>query len=146
MTKYYIQEIQGKFPKKIDLEATYKGVFVKDVVGLLNKGKRKDVYTETFADKKGVKRVTGTTPLFEPTKVKLVLVILEDNFIETYTSLLEYLFLQKSFYLHDTLRNKKVELYVESAISPNDIHIVGQERIEVEIECINPNGEYYPIN
>ena len=84
--------------------------------------------------------------MFEPTKVKLVLVILEDNFIETYTSLLEYLFTQKSFYLHDTLRNKKVELYVESAISPNDIHIVGQERIEVEIECINPNGEYYPIN
>ena len=81
MTKYYIQEIQGEFPKKIDLEATYKGVFVKDVIGLLNKGQRKDVYTETFADKKGVKRATGTTPLFEPTKVKLVLVILEDNFI-----------------------------------------------------------------
>ena len=144
MGKYYIQHKTGG--DVVDIESTYEGLFVVDTSGLINKGKLKNVYTETFADKKGMKVSYGSTPLFEATSPSISFVIIKfasasTDIVDVYTSFIDFI-TGKTIFFWDDIRNVKVELAMLNAVTANDIQIRGQERIEFEVEFTNVNGDY----
>ncbi len=155
---YYIQRIptnDDETPEVIDIEATFDNLYINDIEGILHKGKIKNRYTETFADRAEVKVWNPPASqgiLHDETKVKIVLTTVQPNgtvtklndFVQSYIDFIEYIE-DRQFYLWDNMRNAKVELVLVSAISPDDILTLGQERIEVGVECTNLKGDFVRI-
>ncbi len=144
---YYMQlQTAGDVQDIIDIEATFEGLYVNDVEGLLNKGEAKNIYIETFADMEDSKVYMPDVVYREPTTVTMTLSILASNFVEVYGDFLTYIAKDK-LKLWDDMRtvdskSVEVELLFTAAVSPDDILTEGQERIEVEIEFQNLKGDY----
>ncbi len=152
---YYIQRFKtddDETPDVVDIEATFDNLYINDIEGILHKGTIKNRYTETFADRAEAKvwnPPSSQGVLRSETTVKIVLTTLQPNgtvtnlndFVQSYIDFIEYIE-DRQFYLWDNMRNAKVELVLVSAISPDDILTLGQERIEVSVECANLKGDF----
>ena len=150
---YYIQRLPTKddlTPDTIDIEATFDGLYINDIDGILDKGEVKNRYVEEFADIEGAKVYEPEKPLYKETKVVVKLTTIDkgeqaySKFIKAYVDFVDYI-TARPFILWDEMRKRKVELLLTEAIKPNDILISGQERIQVDISFRNLKGTFEKI-
>lgn len=149
MYKFYFQQvnkdenlIEGT---KKSLEDDYAGLSYLSFKGLENRGKTKNVYTETYAEKDGVRvyhptdEATPKPVTHEATKVTLDIVIQGENRRAVYKELCDYLSSSRLKYW-DTARHKLALLVLEDAIEPTDDTLRGIEYIRCAFNFTNVWG------
>lgn len=90
-----------------DLEKDFEGLRYIEAKGLLNKGKRKNIYTETYSDSDVLRVWQGDEVTREATTIKLSLCFVGDNRQKSFSDFYDYVKNGKIMYV-DTKRLRKV--------------------------------------
>lgn len=104
----YIHYIQKEGEEKVNLEEQFGRILYSKCEGLDTKGKRKNVYTETYSDSDNLRVWQGEEVAREATQITLTLAFIGDRGErgDTFDALYEYIKNGKLYYW-DTARNKK---------------------------------------
>lgn len=107
-------------PEGSDIESRFEGMLYSRCEGLLAKGKRKNIHTETYADS-GELRVwmDENAVCREATNITLTLFFTGDNRKAVYDSFCEYISNGK-FYYWDTMRKKLAYMVLIDAVKPKE--------------------------
>lgn len=125
----------------ISLETYFDGLRYSKCDGLLDKGKRKNVYTESYSDSKELRVWQGDEVTREATEVKLKFFFIGHNRSVSYDRFCEYVKNGKIKY-YDTARNKEVLLILMDAIKVGEDEWKGSTPyIEAEFTFKNVWGE-----
>lgn len=124
-----------------DLEKDFEGMKYIKCEGLLDKGKRKNVYTESYSDSDTLRVWMGEEVTREATGITLTFVFIGDNRQNTYRDFYNYAKNGKITY-YDTARNKEALLVLMDAIKvKDDIWKGSTPYIEVDFKFKNLWGE-----
>lgn len=138
--KHYLQKV-GENEPIIDLEAHFNGLLYSKCEGLETRGKRKNVYTETYSDSDEVRLWQGETVTRESTKLNFTFYVLGLDRQETVDAFYEYLNNGK-FYYWDTVRLKKACIYLEDEFKLGTVKYYGSKPyIELKFTVHNLWGE-----
>lgn len=136
--KFYMQKDREAVK---DLEATFEGMKYVKCVGLLDKGKRKNIYTESYSDSDTLRVWQGEEVTREATDVTFTFVFIGDNRQSTYKEFYNYVKNGKLTY-YDTARNKEALLVLIDAIKiKEDVWKGSTPYIEVDFKFKNVWGE-----
>lgn len=104
----YTHYIQKEGEEKVNLETKFGRILYSKCEGLDTKGKRKNVYTETYSDSDNLRVWQGEEVTREATKITITLAFIgnREERQETFDALYEYIKNGKLYYW-DTARNKK---------------------------------------
>ena len=105
--KFYMQKDREAVK---DLEATFEGMKYVKCVGLLDKGKRKNIYTESYSDSDTLRVWQGEEVTREATDVTFTFVFIGDNRQSTYKDFYNYVKNGKLTY-YDTARRCMERFY-----------------------------------
>ena len=141
--KFYMQRyVVGSMvyqPK--DLEKEFPGLLVSKVAGINDRGKNKNIYTESFVEQNGVNVWMGT-PYFESTSVTLTLFFVGDKRQDTFDSFCDYVSTGKLYYW-DTYHKKVVTLVLAEPIQiANEEKYGSNPNIEVPVKFTNISGTF----
>lgn len=124
-----------------DLEKDFEGMKYIKCEGLLDKGKRKNVYTESYSDSDTLRVWMGEEVTREATDITLTFVFIGDNRQNVYRDFYNYTKNGKITY-YDTARNKEALLVLMDAIKvKDDIWKGSTPYIEVDFKFKNLWGE-----
>lgn len=124
-----------------DLEKDFEGMKYIKCEGLLDKGKRKNVYTESYSDSDTLRVWMGEEVTREATDITLTFVFIGDNRQDVYRDFYNYAKNGKITY-YDTARNKEALLVLMDAIKvKDDIWKGSTPYIEVDFKFKNLWGE-----
>ena len=115
--KYYLQHVSASGDGEgdpIDIESTWQGLLYSKFEGLENKGKRKNVYTESYADSDELRVWQGKEVTREATNVTLSLCFVGEKRQDDYEDFYNTISNGKFFYW-DTKRKKKAYLILIDA-------------------------------
>lgn len=114
--KVYIQRIDTAPKGTIyDLESHWPAIRYKQCKGLNDKGKKKSVYTESYADSDELRVWEGQTLAREATTIELTLYFMGDSKQASYDSFYDYV-KQGVFYYADTVRKKLAKMMLTDAV------------------------------
>ncbi len=102
-----------------DLESDFSGLLYVECKGLLDKGKRKNVYIEEYADSDQVRVWQGESVTREPTNITLTLYFRGNSRQDTYDAFYEYVKNGIISY-YDSVRLKEARLVLIDALEPKD--------------------------
>lgn len=114
--KFYMQK-EGE--DKISLEDYFPGLLYSKCDGLLDIGKRLNVYKESYHDSDELRVWQGDPPTREATKITFTFCFVGENKLATYHDFYEYVANGKIYY-YDTQRMKEALLVLDAAIKPSD--------------------------
>lgn len=140
---HYIQAEGDTSPKNLETDFGNGNVKYSKCEGLNNKGKRKNVYTESFADSDGISVWQGDEVVREATKITLTLYFIgeERDRMSAYNDLYDYI-KNGRFYYWDTARLKKAYLVLADEFKPSsELWYGGTPYIEAKITLQNLWGE-----
>lgn len=124
-----------------DLELDFQGLKYSRCMGLLNKGKRKNVYTETYSDSDTLRVWQGENVTREATSITFTFIFVGANRQSVYESFYEYVKNGVIAY-YDTARMKEARLIFIDALEPsNDIFIGSTPYIQADFKFQNIWGE-----
>lgn len=102
-----------------DLESHWPGIRYKQCKGLNDKGKKKSVYTESYADSDELRVWESNTLAREATTIELTLYFMGDGKQSTYDSFYDYI-KQGLFLYADTVRKKLAKMILIDAVKPDE--------------------------
>ena len=121
--KFYMQKVDangGLIANTLkDLEVNFLGMKYSKCVGLLNKGKRKNIYTETYADSDTLRVWQGEGVTREATTITFTFVFAGNDRKSVYESFYEYVKNGIISY-YDTARMKEARIVLLDALEPSD--------------------------
>lgn len=121
--KHYIQKVNSDGTlisgTLKDLEVDFSGLLYSKAEGLLAKGKRKDIHTETYADSDTLRVWQGTNVTREATTITFTFYFKGDNRQKVYDNFYEYIKNGVIAYW-DTARMKEARLVLIDALEPSD--------------------------
>lgn len=130
----------------IDLESHFQGLLYSKCDGLETRGKRKNVYTETFADTDEIEVWQGENVTREATNITFTFFFIGDNRQQTLDSFYEYI-KNGTFYYWDTKRLKKAYIFLEEELSvKEDVYHGSKPYKSVELKFKNIWGECKKCN
>lgn len=139
----YTHYIQKEGEDRVNLETHFGRILYSKCEGLDTKGKRKDVYTETYSDSDNLRAWQGEEVTREATKITLTLAFIGDRSEResAFDALYEYI-KNGRFYYWDTARNKKAYLILADEYKPSEEKWYGsQPYITANIPLQNLWGE-----
>lgn len=126
--KFYMQKVDANgaliSDTLRDLEAYFLGMKYSKCEGLLNKGKRKNIHTETYADSDTLRVWQGEEVTREATTITFTFVFAGSTRQSVYDSFYEYVKNGVIAY-YDTARMKEARLVLIDALEPSDDIFVG---------------------
>ena len=126
--KFYMQKVdaEGKLiaNTKKDLETDFNGLKYSQCVGLLAKGKRKNIYTENYADSDTLRVWQGENVTREATTITFTFVFTGASRQSVFQSFYEYVKNGVISY-YDTARMKEACLILVDNVEPSDDIFVG---------------------
>lgn len=126
--KFYMQKVDanGQLIENTlkDLEVDFLGMKYSRCVGLMNKGKRKNIHTENYADSDTLRVWQGDNVTREATTITFTFVFAGDNRKSVYDSFYEYIKNGIISY-YDTARMKEARIVLIDALEPSDDIFVG---------------------
>lgn len=127
--------------EKIDLETRFVGLRYSKCEGLLDKGKRKNIYTETYSDSDKLRVWQGSEVTREATDVTFKFFFLGDSRQATYEDFYAYVSNGEITY-YDTKRKKEAVLVLIDAIKVKEDYWKGTTNyIEADFKFKNIYGE-----
>lgn len=137
---FYMQIISNPDNEPIrDLETFFSGMKYLYCKGLSAKGKIR-AYTETYAEKNGVRLYLPPTPTVDTVDIEFAFLFLGDNRRETFDSFYEYVKGKRVRYW-DNVRNRQVEMYLSDKVDPSDDYLLGEQPyIQAVFKFTNING------
>jgi hypothetical protein len=127
--------------KEIDLEQNFPGMYYSKCEGLLDKGKRKNIYFETYSDSDDVRVWQGNSVTRESTEVSFLFYFVGENRHTVFKNFYEYV-KNGIFIYRDTKRKKKARLVLEGEVSPSkDLWYGSHVYIEATFKFKNLWGE-----
>lgn len=124
-----------------DLEVSFDGLLYIKATGFMDKGKRKNIHTESYADSDTLRVWQGDEVTRDATKFKLTLLFTGDGRFETYKEFYEYVKNNRIKYF-DTNRLLKVMLVLQDAVTvATDQWKGGTPYFQVEFTFQNLWGE-----
>lgn len=124
-----------------DLESDFVGLKYSKCEGLLNKGKRKNIYTEQYSDSDTLRVWQGDEVTREATTIVFTFVFAGDNRQSVYDAFYDYVKNGVILY-YDTARMKEARLVLMNAIEPSDdIYKGSTPYIRAEFKFQNLWGE-----
>lgn len=143
--KFYMQKVDANgvliSGTLKDLEVDFLGMKYSKCEGLLNKGKRKNIHTETYADSDTLRVWQGEEVTREATTITFTFVFAGDARQSVYDSFYEYVKNGVIAYW-DTARMKEARLVLIDALEPSDDIFVGSTPyIKVDFKFQNLWGE-----
>ena len=143
--KFYMQKVDangGLIANTLkDLEVDFLGMKYSRCVGLMNKGKRKNVHTEAYADSDTLRVWQGENVTREATTITFTFVFAGANRKSVYESFYEYVKNGVISY-YDTARMKEARIFLVDALEPSDDIFVGSTPyIKAEFKFQNIWGE-----
>lgn len=142
---FYMQK-EGE--ARIDLEHydPFKGLRYSKCTGLLDKGKRKNVYTESYSDNDSLRVWQGSEVTREATDITFKFFFLGDTMKESFENFYNYVKNGKITY-YDTKRKKKAVLILIDAIKVSDDRWKdGTTYIEGDFKFKNIKGECLDVD
>lgn len=117
----YTHYIQKEGEDRVNLETHFGRILYSKCEGLDTKGKRKNVYTETYSDSDNLRVWQGEEVTREATKITLTLAFIGDRSEResAFDALYEYIKNGK-FYYFDTARHKKAYLILADEYNPSE--------------------------
>lgn len=115
--RFYMQKDDSEVC--IDLEAYFEGLKYSKCKGLTSKGKRKNVYFESYSDSDELRVWQGETVVREATTIVFTFYFIGDNRQQVYDDFYDYV-KNGQIYYWDTKRNKKAYLVLEEAVDPKE--------------------------
>ena len=103
----------------IDLEAYFGGLKYSKCKGLTSKGKRKNIYFESYSDSDELRVWQGETVVREATTIVFTFYFIGDNRQQVYDDFYDYV-KNGQIYYWDTKRNKRAYLVLEEAVDPKE--------------------------
>lgn len=126
--KFYMQKVDANgvliANTLKDLEVDFSGMKYSRCVGLMNKGKRKNIHTENYADSDTLRVWQGSEVTREATTITFTFVFAGDNRQGVYDSFYEYVKNGVISY-YDTARMKEARIFLVDALEPSDDIFVG---------------------
>lgn len=136
--RFYMQK-DGE--EAIDLEATFAGLRYSKCEGLLDKGKRKNVYTETYSDSDTMRVWQGKTVTREATDITFKFYFVGEDKQDGYDAFYEYV-KNGAITYYDTKRKKEALLILVDALKVKEDFWKGDiPYIEVDFKFKNLWGE-----
>jgi len=118
--KVYIQRIDTTPKGAIyDLESHWPAIRYKQCKGLNDKGKKKSVYTESYADSDELRVWESGTLAREATTIELTLYFMGEGKQSTYDSFYDYI-KQGRFLYADTVRRKLAKMILIDPVKPDE--------------------------
>lgn len=121
--KFYMQKVDangGLIANTLkDLEVDFLGMKYSRCVGLMNKGKRKDIYTEQYSDSDTLRVWQGEKVTREATTITFTFVFAGKNRVDVYESFYNYVKNGIISY-YDTARMKEARIVLMDALEPSD--------------------------
>lgn len=121
--KFYMQKVDANgeliADTLKDLEVDFLGMKYSKCEGLLNKGRRKNIYTEEYSDSDTLRVWQGETVTREATNITFTFVFVGNDRQSVYESFYEYVKNGVISY-YDTARMKEARLVLVDVIEPND--------------------------
>lgn len=108
----------------IDIEKNFEGLHYLSCKGLLDKGKRKNVYTEEYADSDRLRVWQGDSITREATVVEFEFAFVGESRAQAYSDFYTYVCQGKLVYWDD-VRKKKAEFILIDALAPSEDIFVG---------------------
>lgn len=126
--KFYMQKVDSNDAlidgTLKDLEVDFSGLRYSKCEGLLNKGERKNIYTEEFADSDTLRVWQGDSVTRKATTITFTFVFAGTTRQSVYQEFYEYVSNGVISY-YDTARMKEARLVLISAVEPSDDIFVG---------------------
>lgn len=122
--KVYIQRIDTANQPIYDLESHWPAIRYKQCKGLNDKGKKKSIYTESYADSDELRVWEGQTLAREATSIELTLYFIGSDKQTAYDSFYDYV-KQGTFYYADTVRRKLAKMNLIEPTKPDEEEFKG---------------------
>lgn len=136
--KHYMQK-EGE--GALDIEVYFDGLKYSKCKGLLDKGKRKDVYVESYADSDELRVWQGDIVTREATNVTFTFFFIGEDRLSVYQNFYDYIKNGKISYW-DTKRKKEALLiFTEAAEPKDDVYNGSIPYISIDIKFQNIWGE-----
>ena len=137
--KFYIRKDGDNVEK--DLEVDFEGLRYVKCEGLLDKGKRKNIYTESYSDSDELRVWQGDEVTREATDITFTFVFMGDNRQAVYEDFYNYVKNGKLTY-YDTARNKEALMVLIEAYKPKEDNWKGSTPyIQADFKFKNLRGE-----
>lgn len=129
MSKYhhYIQRYDKKtssWSDAVDIEAEYKGLIYANCAGLSDKGKIKNIYTESYPEADELRVSIPEKPKRENTKIELELIFSGEDRRNQFDRFVEFVTGYKVRYW-DTCRKRQVDMILMEEVKPSDDYLKG---------------------
>lgn len=130
----------------INIESTYTGLRYKECKGLEDKGKPKNIYTESYADSDTLRVYMPDVVLRESTTITFSFVFVGENRKSVYESFFAYVSNGKLYY-YDTARKKKAYMILKEALTiTEDVYKGSTPYMIVDFKFTNLWGECKPVD
>jgi hypothetical protein len=117
--KIYIQRVDIDNQPIYDLESHWSEIRYKQCKGLNDKGKKKSIYTESYADSDDLRVYEDATLSREATSIELTLYFMGANKQGAYDSFYDYV--KKGTFLYaDTVRRKLAKMILIDPVKPDE--------------------------
>ena len=139
----YIHYIQKEGEEKVNLETYFGRILYSKCEGLDTKGKRKNVYTETYSDSDNLRVWQGEDVTREATQITLTLAFIGDRKErgDTFDALYEYIKNGKLYYWDNTRKKKAYFIFTEEYKTSEEMFYGSQPYILASLTLQNLWGE-----
>lgn len=130
----------------INIESTYTGLRYKECKGLEDKGKPKNIYTESYADSDTLRVYMPDKVLRESTTITFSFVFVGEDRKIAYERFFAYVSNGKLYY-YDTARKKKAYMILKEALTiTEDVYKGSTPYMIVDFKFTNLWGECKPVD
>lgn len=139
----YTHYIQKEGGEKVNLETDFGRILYSKCEGLDTKGKRKNVYTETYSDSDNLRVWQGEEVAREATKITLTLAFIGDRKErgDTFDALYEYIKNGKLYYWDNARKKKAYFIFTEEYKTSEEMFYGSQPYILASFTLQNLWGE-----
>lgn len=106
----------------VDIETRFPGLKYSKCSGLLDKGGRTNVYTETYADSGETRVWQGETVITEPTTLTLTIYFIGDSRHSTYGDFYSYVSNDTVMYFDTVRKTRKVMILIDAVKPKEDVY------------------------
>lgn len=142
--KFYMQRwVSNKWEEAVSLEDHFEGLKYMRCNGISNKGKVKNIYTESYAEADTLRTYIPETPKRESTDIEFEFAFVGDNRRDIYDTFVDWCTGHKIKYW-DTFRNREMEMILTDDIKVSESDDVGKgdlKFIVVKIKFKNLKGQ-----
>lgn len=111
----------------VDLELNFKGMYIKQITGLSDKGNPKNIYFEKYAESDKLRSYAPKDVKLDATEISIVAVFLGDNCRDVFDSFFEYVRNGRIDYW-DNIRKRKTRMMLSGEVKLSDDNLKGSDK------------------